>query len=537
MIALGVYGGADGRAAAIAHDGRLLAAVHVSGSMDVPVPNESIRSTIAACLDAARITADAVDRVVVVDPSASGETVLPSTEVGYSLPGVRADAPATHVQPAVAHASLMRATAHGDTAGLVLATERPTSRGAFVHIRDGALRAFERLDWLDDVAWSLDKTATALGGLNHPPVEYLESLAGGDESTCAECHEVFRFNEPFSIGCDHSALVRYLGAAQAQAPGPLDGSDSHLDVRKARRRVAVGVLNSLADCLADVGQRWCDHVGAASLLQAGSMFESSEFRARIARRHAAARAVPLPQNSASALGAALLPFSSVSMLDSLSLGPSFDEQMIKTVLENCRLVYVYEPNWGRLLALVSTILSSGALVGWFQGRCDFGPRSLGSRSILVDPSIPYARENANVFLLARPIGSALPLTLIPSLSHDVLPDVTTETRVKLPEQYRKVLAGAINTGGTFRVTPPPGDGSLLSSLLELHHTRTAVPGLINVPLADASGQLASAPRDAVRSVFGSAVDMLVIGRFLVSKDHWLIGLAQTRFASTEAPRS
>jgi predicted NodU family carbamoyl transferase len=61
----------------------------------------------------------------------------------------------------------------------------------------------------------------------------------------------------------------------------------------------------------------------------------------------------------------------------------------------------------------------------------------------------------------------------------------------------------------------------LHRLLDLHYARTGVPGLINVPLAPA-GCLAVTPRDAVREAFGSAVDALVIGRFLVSKDYWLL---------------
>jgi predicted NodU family carbamoyl transferase len=61
----------------------------------------------------------------------------------------------------------------------------------------------------------------------------------------------------------------------------------------------------------------------------------------------------------------------------------------------------------------------------------------------------------------------------------------------------------------------------LHKLLDLHYARTGVPGLIAVPLTQA-GCLARTPRDAVREAFGSAIDALVIGRFLVSKDYWLL---------------
>jgi carbamoyltransferase len=59
-------------------------------------------------------------------------------------------------------------------------------------------------------------------------------------------------------------------------------------------------------------------------------------------------------------------------------------------------------------------------------------------------------------------------------------------------------------------------------LLELHRERSGVPGLINTPLCGMNEPTACTPRDAVRTVFSSAIDALVIGRFLLMKDYWLL---------------
>ena len=77
----------------------------------------------------------------------------------------------------------------------------------------------------------------------------------------------------------------------------------------------------------------------------------------------------------------------------LAIGPSYSEEEIKRTLDNCRLDYVYEPDWPRLLARASRMLAQGKIVGWFQGPMAFGPRALGSRSILADPANRYARQN------------------------------------------------------------------------------------------------------------------------------------------------
>ena len=57
-------------------------------------------------------------------------------------------------------------------------------------------------------------------------------------------------------------------------------------------------------------------------------------------------------------------------------------------------------------------------------------------------------------------------------------------------------------------------------LLTLHHSRTGVPGLLNLPLCAMDEAVAISPRDAVRAAFASSVDALVIHRFVIMKDYW-----------------
>ena len=66
-----------------------------------------------------------------------------------------------------------------------------------------------------------------------------------------------------------------------------------------------------------------------------------------------------------------------------------------------------------------------------------------------------------------------------------------------------------------------GTSALFRSLLETHRRLTGVSGLVNVPLGSPAG-LAASPTEAIRLAFGSAVDVLTMGRFLVGKDYWLL---------------
>jgi predicted NodU family carbamoyl transferase len=90
-------------------------------------------------------------------------------------------------------------------------------------------------------------------------------------------------------------------------------------------------------------------------------------------------------------------------------------------------------------------------------------------------------------------------------------------------EWRTPLIGALDWRHHIRVH---GSGSAveprLGDLLESHYAATRTPGLIETNLAGPGEPTACSPRDAVRAVYSSAIDALVIGRFLLMKDYWLL---------------
>jgi carbamoyltransferase len=209
----------------------------------------------------------------------------------------------------------------------------------------------------------------------------------------------------------------------------------------------------------------------------------------------------------------------------LALGPSFSEEDIKRTLDNCRLDYVYEPDWPRLVARVSGMLAQGKVVAWFQGPMAFGPRALGTRSILADPSSRYARQNVNEYLRGLPTDEPLPVAFGPGLAQKCV-DLHSAGGVRdavVRPDWRQPLQAALDWRGGVRIhDDSPAPASRLSDLLEAHYASTGVPGLIEVPLAGLGEPIACTPRDAIRAVYSSAIDALVIGRFLLMKDYWLL---------------
>ena len=119
----------------------------------------------------------------------------------------------------------------------------------------------------------------------------------------------------------------------------------------------------------------------------------------------------------------------------------------------------------------------------------------------------------------------LPLSLAES-AWDRPPGKSASLRFQLVNAHQllwrdKIIAAITGQGECLLHVAGDATEPQLRRLLEIHRARTGVPGLINIPMMTA-GALTITPREAVREAFGSAVDALVIGRFLVSKDYWLL---------------
>jgi carbamoyltransferase len=187
---------------------------------------------------------------------------------------------------------------------------------------------------------------------------------------------------------------------------------------------------------------------------------------------------------------------------------------------------VYEPDWSRLFLRVSKMLAQGKVVGWFQGAMGFGPRAMGTRSILSDPSSRYARQNMNEYLRQVPLDEPLPVIFAPSSVEACLGrPVSTPLVIDAPvsEPWRDRLASALDWRHNVRVhAVSPAQAKELCDLLECHLARTGVPALIETNLSGPGEPVACTPRDAVRTVYSSAIDALILGRFVLMKDYWLL---------------
>jgi carbamoyltransferase len=234
--------------------------------------------------------------------------------------------------------------------------------------------------------------------------------------------------------------------------------------------------------------------------------------------------VPInPGNAGLAVGASLLvslESSAPRRLDGVSpfLGPEYDSEAIKATLDGCKLSYEYVTET-QAVDSAAAALRRGQLVAWFQGRMEWGHRALGHRSILADPQSPYVLDNLNHFLRKRnrwrSFGVAVREEKVADLFCGPAASRYMEYEYRLrDDRLRHVVPVGASTLRVQTVTPDTGP---LWTLLKRMEEAGGTGALVNTSFNAFQEPIVCSPRDAVRVFYGTGLDMLVIGRFILRK--------------------
>ena len=202
------------------------------------------------------------------------------------------------------------------------------------------------------------------------------------------------------------------------------------------------------------------------------------------------------------------------------LGPEFGMEEIRSALDAAGARYETLPE-DALLAATAEALAEGKVVGWFQGRMEFGPRALGARSILADARDPAMREtlNAKVKLreVFRPFAPSVPRA-----------DVGDWFGIERDSPYMSFTA-AVREGadipavthvdGSARLqTVHPDTNPRFHALHEAFRARTGCPVLVNTSFNVRGEPIVCTPEDAFRCFMGTDIDRLAIGDCFLRKE-------------------
>lgn len=207
------------------------------------------------------------------------------------------------------------------------------------------------------------------------------------------------------------------------------------------------------------------------------------------------------------------------------LGPEFDREDILAALGKfSQQVEWREMEPGQVPAETAALLQDANVIGWFQGRMEYGPRALGNRSILANPRLPGISDLINERIKHREQFRPFAPVVLEELASEVFetggkrssPYMTFVFPVRA--EYQEVIQGACHVDATARIQTVTDEGNpRLAQVLRRFNDRTGVPCLINTSFNVAGEPIVCSPVDALACFLNTEMDQLVIGNFFVRR--------------------
>ena len=525
MIILGIGGILDESAAAVLRDGALVGAVEQRRVARRLRPGALPEEAVASCLGLAGAGPGEVDCVAVTRPLGTG----PDNPLHLAL---RAAFPNSQVVVADHHtahaASAYFASPFAEATVLTLDRSGDFRCGARWRASGNQLQPEKELYYPDSLGDLYGRVTELLGfeaRADEHKVQWLST--SGDDRFTALFMEITgiasggwpRLDRSFfsSDRLSHGGF----SAKFYQCLGLPDGAPVPPGMRPA---VGAGLQQAIENTVAEMagsGENLCLGGGlACNVLLVASLERSQRWRHVFVQ--------PAAGNAGTALGAVFWAWHNVyghtarAGVNNLCLGPEFQPEQIKQVLENCKLRLRCLLTTEELVETAVREINEHKIVAWMQGRMEFGPRALGNRSILASPLDPYSTENLNIYIKHREPFRKFAASVPAELAGEYFeagPNarfLATVGRVR--PAHRKTFESAILGQDLVRVhTVSEEDNPLYWRLLHAAGKATGLPVLYNTSFNLFGDPLVCTPRDAVRSFYSSGIDTMFVGHFLLRK--------------------
>jgi carbamoyltransferase len=207
-------------------------------------------------------------------------------------------------------------------------------------------------------------------------------------------------------------------------------------------------------------------------------------------------------------------------MDHVYWGPEYNDEAIEKFLQWTKTPY---KKLNDVAAEAAEILAEDKIIGWFQGRMEFGPRALGSRSILASPINASMQARLNEVKDREDFRPVAPVVLEEDANEwfkdaHYSPFMLFINDVR-PEKADKIPA-VRHVDGTARIqTVNASQHPVYHRLLKCFKEKTGVPVLVNTSFNTLGKPIVCTPRDAIECFWGSPFDALVIGSFLLEKQY------------------
>ncbi len=236
--------------------------------------------------------------------------------------------------------------------------------------------------------------------------------------------------------------------------------------------------------------------------------------------------IPPPAGDAgNAIGAALLTWSRLTgkprvfEMSHAYWGPDYTDHELRRTLEERKVPYrkVDDPS-----ETAADLIAAGKIIGWFQGRAEAGPRALGNRSILADPRPPGMKDTINREVKHRepfrPFAPTILAEEAPKWFHPYTPSPFMLRVLPVRPELREKVPAVLHVDGSARLqTLEEHQNPLYYRLIKAFERRTGIPMVLNTSFNDKGEPMVCSPADALRTFYGTGLDALIMGNYLVEK--------------------
>jgi carbamoyltransferase len=540
MLVLGINAVFHDPAAALVRDGQIVAAAEEErfnrrkhGKTPVPFSTWEVPSLSAAwCLERAGVGPEDLDAVAYsydpqLAPSYRGDILADEWEglrtlyveraphfLGTALPGLDPGC-VRFVPHHVAHAaSAYLASPWPDCSVMVLDGRGERTSFLAGQVRGGTLEVLRTQELPHSLGLMYEEVTEHLGFRRSSDEYKVMALASYGEAAFMD--ELRTSVRATSDGGFATEPIDWSTLAKARtADGPLE---------KEHKDLAASVQVRLEEVLLELAAWLHEQTGDKALALAGGVALNCVANTHIFR-HGPFDEMwiqPAAGDAGTALGAALYLSQEagdpVTPMSTAALGREWSDDELETWLSEAHLTYEKPVD---IAEAVGEVLAADGVVAWFQGRSEYGPRALGHRSLLADPSRAENLERLNAVKGREQFRPVAPMVLA-ERAHEIfdgpLPSPYMLFTHDVKKEWRDRIPAVVHVDGSARVqTVDRSSEPLVARMLEAFERRTGIPVVVNTSLNTAGRPMVDDPRDALEC-FGSApVDALAIGPFLVRR--------------------
>lgn len=298
--------------------------------------------------------------------------------------------------------------------------------------------------------------------------------------------------------------------------------EHHYEIAAALQQITEEVLEHMLQWLAK-------ETGQENIVVSGGVFMNSVFNGKILKRSPFKKAFisSCPDDSGISIGAAAYVHHDILGLPRMEApehnywGPSFDDAEIKEALEKYKLTATHVAD---IEAHAARLIADGKVIGWFQGKMEFGQRALGNRSILADPRRAEMKDIVNRVIKYRegfrPFAPSI-------LEEHVAEYFECEAEDRVPYMERVFMIRKEKQSVIPAVTHVDGSGRLQTvskktnpryhTLISEFEKLTGVPVVMNTSFNLKGEAVVCTPTDAIRTFMSSGLDVLIMGTYVLEK--------------------